>query len=72
MQVSQQDAYANVWLECQAVNEEDETGSCDSWRVMVLAMRPIAPFELLVRVASSQSSLHFTIHFSTQGGVFLE
>ena len=31
MQVSQQDAYANVRLEWQAVNEDDETRSCDSW-----------------------------------------
>lgn len=37
MQVSQQDAYASVRLEWQAVNEDDETGSCDYWRVMVLA-----------------------------------
>ena len=64
MQVSQQDAHANVRLEWQAVNEQDETGCCDSWRVMVLATRSITPFEPFVRVASSQEeyALHKSIN----------
>jgi hypothetical protein len=69
MQVSQQNAHANVRLEWQAVNEQDETGRCDSWRVVVLATRPIAAFEPLVRVASSreQFELHQSRHHAEHG-----
>ena len=66
------DAPANVRLEWQAVNEQDETGRCDSWRVMALATRPIVAFEPLVRVASSreQFALHQSRHYAERG--FLE
>ena len=42
MQVSQQSAHANVQLGWRAANKQDKTGSYHSWRVIVLATRPIA------------------------------
>jgi hypothetical protein len=35
MQVSEPDSYTNVRLEWQSVNEKDETGPCESWRVLL-------------------------------------
>lgn len=66
------DGHANVRLEWQAVNEQDETGRCDSWRVMAIATRPIVAFEQLVRQASSQeqSALYQSRHPAERG--FLE
>ena len=63
MHVSEDDGLANVRLEWQAVNEDDATGVCDSWRVKVIAAKSIAPFEPLVRVATSQEQV--TLHQST-------
>lgn len=50
MQVSKHNADANVHLRWEAVNEQNETGSCESWRVLVIASKAIMPFEPLVRV----------------------
>jgi hypothetical protein len=69
MQVSEDDSRANVRLEWQAVNEDDATGWCDSWRVKVVAARSIAPFDSLVRVATSreQFALHQSTHHAGRG-----
>ena len=63
MQVSQDHSRANVKLEWQAINEQDVSGLCEYWRVLVVATRSIAPFEPLVRVAPSQEQ--FALHQST-------
>jgi hypothetical protein len=45
---------ANVHLAWEGVNENVESGPCESWRVLVLATRKIMPFEPLIRAASSE------------------
>jgi hypothetical protein len=72
MQVSEDDSLANVRLEWQAVNEDDATGCCDFWRVRVIATKSIAPFEPLIRVATSreQVALHQSTYHAGRG--FLE
>ena len=51
MQVSKPDNDANVHLRWEAVNEQDETGPCESWSVLVIASKAIMHFEPLVRAA---------------------
>jgi hypothetical protein len=51
MQVPKPDDDGNVGLHWEAVNEQDETGPCESWRVLVIASKAIMPFEPLVRAA---------------------
>jgi len=62
MQVIQSGGAPNVHLEWEGVNENVETGPCESWRVLVLAIRKIMPFEPLIRAAPSEK---------TQTGVLL-
>jgi hypothetical protein len=54
MQVAQPGGTANVYLYWEGVNENVETGPCESWRVLVLAIRKIMPFEPLIRAAPSE------------------
>lgn len=53
---------ANVHLAWEGVNENVESGPCESWRVLVLATRKIMPFEPLIRAASSEAQ--FALHQS--------
>lgn len=68
-QVSKPNADANVYLHWEAVNEQDEMGSCESWRVLVIAGKPIMPFEPLVRTTSrnEQYLLHQRLVFANRG-----
>jgi len=72
MQVIQSGGAANVCLEWEGVNENVETGPCESFRVLVLAIRKIMPFEPLIRAAPSeeQFALHQSIDYARRG--FLE
>ncbi|TVY45312.1 hypothetical protein LSUB1_G000953 [Lachnellula subtilissima] len=72
MQVIQAGGAANVHLEWEGVSENIETGPCESWRVLVLAIRKIMPFEPLIRAAPSeeQFALHQSIDYARRG--FLE
>jgi hypothetical protein len=72
MQVIQSGGAANVHLEWEGVNENVEAGPCESWRVLVLAIRKIMPFEPLIRAAPSekQFALHQSIDYARRG--FLE
>jgi hypothetical protein len=69
MQVIQSGGAANVHLEWEGVNENVETGPCKSWRVLVLAIRKIMPFEPLIRAAASekQFALHQSIDYARRG-----
>jgi hypothetical protein len=69
MQVSKPDNNANVHLHWEAVNEQDKTGPCDSWRVLVIASKTIMPFEPLVRAAprNEQYLLHQAQGFAKRG-----
>jgi hypothetical protein len=69
MQVSKPDDDANVHLRWEAVNEQDETGPCESWRVLVIASKAIMPFEPLVRAAprNEQYLLHRALGFAKRG-----
>lgn len=69
MQVIQSGGAANVHLEWEGVNENVETGPCESWRVLVLAIRKI---ELLSRAAplEKQFALYQSIDYARRG--FLE
>jgi hypothetical protein len=69
MQVSKPDDDANVHLRWEAVNEQDETGPCESWRVLVIASKAIMPFEPLVRAAprDEQYLLHQALGFAKRG-----
>jgi hypothetical protein len=66
MQVAQAGVAANVYLDWEGVNENVETGPCESWRVLVLAIRKIMPFEPLIRAAPSekQFALHQSINYA--------
>ena len=72
MQVIHSGGAANVCLEWEGVNENVEAGPCKSWRVLVLAIRKIMPFEPLIRAAPSekQFALHQSIDYARRG--FLE
>jgi hypothetical protein len=72
MQVIQSGGAANVHLEWEGVNENVEIGPSESWRVLVLAIRKIMPFEPLIRAAPSekQFALHQSIDYARRG--FLE
>ena len=72
MQVARPGGEANVHLAWEGVNEDVESGPCESWRVLVLAIRKIMPFEPLIRTASSeeQFTLHQSLDFARKG--FLE
>jgi hypothetical protein len=69
MQVSKPDDDANVHLRWEAVNEQDETGPCESWRVLVIASKAIMPFEPLVRATprDEQYLLHQALGFAKRG-----
>ena len=69
MQVSKPNGDANVYLHWEAVNEQDEKGSCESWRVLVIASKAIMPFEPLVRAAprNNQYILHQASGFAKRG-----
>ncbi|KAE8383917.1 hypothetical protein BDV26DRAFT_277124 [Aspergillus bertholletiae] len=51
MRVSQPGGYANVRLQWELVNKEDETQLGVSWRVSVRADRAIMPFQEIIRAA---------------------
>jgi hypothetical protein len=72
MQVARPGCEANVHLAWEGVNENVESGPCESWRVLVLATREIMPFEPLIRAAASdeQLALHQSLDYPTRG--FLE
>ncbi|KAL5347680.1 hypothetical protein ACLOAV_007089 [Pseudogymnoascus australis] len=72
MLVAQPGGAANVYLTWEGVNEDVEGGPCEIWRVLVVAIRKIIPFEPLVRVASSeeQFALHQSPEYARRG--FLE
>jgi hypothetical protein len=63
---------ANVQLTWEGVNENIESGPCESWRVLVLAIHEILPFEPLIRAAASeeQFALHQSLDYARRG--FLE
>jgi hypothetical protein len=63
MQVAPPGGEANVHLAWEGVNENVESGPCESWRVLVLASRKIVPFEPLIRAASSEEQ--FGLHQSS-------
>jgi hypothetical protein len=69
MQVSEPHDDANVHLRWEAVNEQNETGPCESWRVLVIARKAIMPFEPLVRAAprDEQYLLHQSLGFAKRG-----
>ncbi|KFY84655.1 hypothetical protein V500_09125 [Pseudogymnoascus sp. VKM F-4518 (FW-2643)] len=69
MQVSKPDDDANVHLRWEAVIEQNETGPCESWRVLVIASKAIKPFEPLVRAAprNEQYLLHQALEFAKRG-----
>ncbi len=66
MQVSEPDDDANVHLRWEAVNEQNETGPCELWRVLVIVRKAIMPFEPLVRAAprDEQYLLHQSLGFA--------
>jgi hypothetical protein len=72
MQVAPPGSEANVRLAWEGVNENVMAGPCDYWRILVLAVRDIVPFELLVRAAPSerQFALHQSVEYAKRG--FLE
>lgn len=72
MQVARPGGEANAHLAWEDVNEDVESGPCDSWRVLILAIRKIMPFEPLIRAASSeeQFALHQSLDYTRRG--FLE
>ena len=51
MQVSKPDDDANIYLRWEAVNEQNEIGPYESWRVLVIASKAIMPFQPFVRAA---------------------
>ena len=69
MLVAQLDGAANVHLTWEGVNEDVENGACETWRVLVVAIRKIIPFEPLVRAASSeeQFALHQSLEYARRG-----
>jgi hypothetical protein len=69
MQVSKPDDDGNVGLHWEAVNEQDETGPCESWRVLVITSKAIMSFEPLVRAAprNEQYLLHQALGFTKRG-----
>ncbi|ELR10082.1 hypothetical protein GMDG_04482 [Pseudogymnoascus destructans 20631-21] len=69
MLVAQPGGAANVYLTWEGVNEAVEGGPCEIWRVLVVAIRKIIPFEPLVRVASSeeQFALHQSPEYARRG-----
>jgi hypothetical protein len=69
MQVSKPNTNANVYLHWEAVNKQDEMGSCESWRVLVIASKAIMPFEPLVRTAprGDQYLLYKALGFAKRG-----
>ena len=69
MQVSKPNGDANVYLHWEAVNEQDEKGSCESWRVLVIASKAIIPFQPLIRAAprDEQYLLHQALGFAKRG-----
>jgi hypothetical protein len=62
----------NVCLAWEGVNEDVENGPCEHWRVLIVAIREIIPFEPLIRAASSeeQFALHQSLDYARRG--FLE
>jgi hypothetical protein len=66
MQVSEPDDDANIHLRWEAVNEQNETGPCELWRVLVIVRKAIMPFEPLVRAAprDGQYLLHQSLGFA--------
>jgi hypothetical protein len=72
MQVAQPGGSANVCLAWEGFNEDVESGPCKYWRVLVIAICKILPFEPLIRVASSeeQFALHQSLEYTMRG--FLE
>jgi hypothetical protein len=58
MQMLEPGCNENVRLVWEAVNEQDKSGPCESWRVLVLATRPIMPFEPLIRAALHIDQFH--------------
>jgi hypothetical protein len=72
MQVTRPGGEANVHLAWEGVNEDVESGPCKSWRVLVLAIRKIMPFEPLIRAAflEEQFALHQSRDYARRG--FLE
>lgn len=63
---------ANVHLAWERVNENIESSPYKSWRVLVMAICKIIPFELLICTASSeeQFALHQSLDYTRRG--FLE
>jgi len=59
MQVARAGGEANVRLAWEGVNENVESGLCEYWRVLVVAIRKIIPFEPLIRMASEEQ---FALH----------
>ncbi|KNG81119.1 hypothetical protein ANOM_011431 [Aspergillus nomiae NRRL 13137] len=69
MRVSQPSGYANVYLQWELVNKEDETHSGLSWRVSVGADRSIMPFQEIIRAApqKEQYLLHRSPVYAKRG-----
>lgn len=63
---------ANVCLAWEDVNKDVKNGLCEHWRVLVMAIREIMPFEPLIHAASSeeQFALHQSLDYTRKG--FLE
>jgi hypothetical protein len=72
MRVARPGGEANVRLAWEGVNENVESGPCEHWRVLLVAIRKIMPFEPLIRAASSeeQFALHQSLDYARRG--FLE
>ena len=60
---------ANVHLAWESVNENVESGPCESQRVLVVAIRKIMPFKPLICVASleEQFALHQSLDYARRG-----
>lgn len=65
MQVSKPDDDANVYLRWEAANEQNETGPCQSWKVLAIARTAILPFEPPVRAAPRNEQWGLYDMFST-------
>jgi hypothetical protein len=54
MQATRSGGETNVCLAWEGVNEDVESGPCEHWRVLIVAIRKIMPFEPLIHVTSSE------------------
>ena len=58
-----------IHLAWESVNENVESGPCESWRVLVVAIHKIMPFKPLIRAAASeeQFALHQSLDYARRG-----